>query len=71
METCRKLATLESLRMLKHPHQIQYQFVASFPPYLIEKINFITHFFLKILWRNRKLFILGNLGMPSLMHLKR
>ena len=37
METCRKLATLEILRMLKHPHQIQYQFLASFPPYLDEK----------------------------------
>ena len=28
-----------------------------------QKINFITHFFLKILQRNGKLVILGNLGM--------
>ena len=30
METCRKLATLEILRMLKHPHQIQYQIQYQF-----------------------------------------
>ena len=30
-----------------------------------KKINFITHFFLKILQRNSKLVILGNLSMPG------
>ena len=32
---------------------------------IMQKINFITHFFLKILQRNSKLVILGNLGMPG------
>ena len=31
----------------------------------IQKIDFITHFFLKILQRNSKLVILGNLDMPG------
>ena len=31
----------------------------------MQKINFITHFFLKILQRNSKLIILGNLGMAD------
>ena len=31
----------------------------------LQKINFITHCFLKILQRNSKLVILGNLGMPG------
>ena len=31
----------------------------------MQKINFITHFFLKILQRNSKLVILGNLGIPG------
>ena len=31
----------------------------------MQKINFITHFFLKILQKNSKLVILGNLGMPG------
>ena len=31
----------------------------------MQKINFITHFFLKILQRNSKLVILGNLSMPG------
>ena len=31
----------------------------------MQKINFITHFFLKILQRNSKLVILGNFGMPG------
>ena len=35
-----------------------------------QKINFITHFFLKILQRNSKLVILGNLGVPGHIHLK-
>ena len=35
----------------------------------IQKINFITHFFLKILKRNNKLVILGNLGMHGNIHL--
>ena len=35
-----------------------------------QKINFVTHFFLKILQRNSKLVILGNLGMPGHTHLK-
>ena len=32
-----------------------------------KKINFITHFFLKILQRNSKLVILGNLSIPGQM----
>ena len=36
----------------------------------MQKINFISHFFLKILQRNNKLVILGNLGMPGHIHLK-
>ena len=36
----------------------------------MQKVNFITHFFLKILQRNSKLVILGNLGMPGHTHLK-
>ena len=31
----------------------------------MQKINFMTHFFPKILQRNSKLVILGNLGMPD------
>ena len=31
----------------------------------MQKVNFITHYFLKILQRNSKLVILGNLGMPG------
>ena len=34
-----------------------------------QKINFITHFFFKILQRNSKLVILGNKGMPGHTHL--
>ena len=34
------------------------------------KTNFITHFFLKILQRNSKLVLLGNLSMPGHTHLK-
>ena len=37
----------------------------------MQKINFITHFFLKILQRNSKPAILDNLGMPCHKHLKR
>ena len=51
------------------PSKSQYQFVGSFHSYLHAKINFITHFFLKILQRNRKLVILGNLDMPGHTHL--
>ena len=36
----------------------------------MKKINFIIHFFLKILQRNSKLAILGNLGMPGHTYLK-
>ena len=36
----------------------------------IQKINFVTYFFLKMLQRNNKLVILGNLGMPGNTHLK-
>ena len=35
-----------------------------------QKINSVIHFFLKILRRISKLFILGNLGMPGHTHLK-
>ena len=40
----------------------------SFYTYLHKEINFITHFFLKILQRNSKLVVLGNLGMPGHTH---
>ena len=36
----------------------------------MQKINFITHFLLKILQRNSKLVALGNLGIPGHIHLK-
>ena len=36
----------------------------------MQKINFITHFFLKILQRNSKLVISDNLDMPGHTHLK-
>ena len=45
-------------------------FVESFHAYLRAKINFNTHFFLKILERNSKLVILGDLGMPGHTNLK-
>ena len=58
--------------MLDHPHQQSYYwFVGNFHDYLHTIINFITPFFLKILQRNSKPVILGNLGMSSHKHLKR
>ena len=36
----------------------------------MQKINFITHFFLMILLRNSKLVVLSNLGMPGHKHIK-
>ena len=36
----------------------------------MQKTNLINHFLLKILQRNRKLVILGNLGIPGHRHLK-
>ena len=36
----------------------------------MQKINFITHFFLMILQRNIELVIFGNLGMPDHTFLK-
>ena len=39
-------------------------------PYLHAKINFITHFVLKILQRNSRLVIFGNLRMPGHIHFK-
>ena len=36
----------------------------------MQKTNYITHFFFKILQSNSKLAILGNLGMPGHPHLK-
>ena len=36
----------------------------------MQKINFITQFFIKILQRNSKFVILGDLGMPGNTHLK-
>ena len=37
----------------------------------MQKIIFITHFFLRILQRYGKLVMFGNLGMPDHTHLKR
>ena len=49
----------------------QQESVGNFRAYLhAKKINFITHFLIKILQRNTKLVILGNLGMPGHTHLK-
>ena len=58
--------------MLGHHYQkSQYQSAENFHAYADNaKINFITHFFLKILQRNSKLVLLGNLGMPGHTHLK-
>ena len=53
------------------PSKSLYQFIASFHAYLHAKIDFITQFFLKILQRNSKVVILGNLGMPGPTQLKR
>ena len=39
-------------------------------PSRLQKINFITHCFLKILQRNSKLVIFVNLDMPGHTHLK-
>ena len=36
----------------------------------MQKVNFVIHFFLKILQRNSKLFVLGNLGMSGHTHRK-
>ena len=36
----------------------------------MQKLNFVIHFFLKILQRNSKLFVLCNLGMSSHTHQK-
>ena len=36
----------------------------------MQKTNFMTHFFFKILQRNSKIVILGNLGMPDHTYLK-
>ena len=46
-------------------HEKSYhQSVKNFHAYMhVRKINFITHFFLKILQRNSKLVIFGSLGM--------
>ena len=56
------LAILGTLGMLDHPHQnhcihLQETFILIY----MQKITFITHFFLKILQKNRRLVILGNL----------
>ena len=62
---------LGTLVMLDHPHEkSQYQCVGNFHAYMHAKTNFITLFFLKILYKNSKLVILGNLGMPGHKHLK-
>ena len=58
--------------MLDHPHQQSYYwFVGNFHAYLHTITNFITPFFLKILQRNSKPVILGNLGISSHKLLKR
>ena len=58
--------------MLDHPDQshcmnLQQVFNLTF----MQKINFTIHLFHKILQRNSKLVILGNLDMPGYTHLKR
>ena len=57
---------LETLGFLDHPHQ---NHVINFQETFM-LINFITHSFRKILQKNSKLVILGNLGMPGHTRLK-
>ena len=57
--------------MLDHPHRIHsinLQQVLMLN--CMQKINFTIRFFLKILQRNSKLLIFGNLDMPGHTHLK-
>ena len=55
-DTRTTLDILETLGMLDHPPQKSwYQFPGNFRAYLLQKINFIIHFFHKILQRNSKL----------------
>ena len=58
--------------MLDHNHQKILVSIFSKVSCLsaCKKINCITHFFLNMLYRNSKLVILGNLGMPGHTHLK-
>ena len=65
---CKGIANLLfwKLGMFDHPHQnhsINLQETLTL--ICMQKINFITHFSFKILQRNSKQVILGNLGMPG------
>ena len=56
--------------MLDYPHQNNcINLWQTFMLIWMQKINFVIRFFLKILQRNSKLVILGNLGMPGHTHL--
>ena len=57
------LLTLGSLTIKNENHGINLQ--ETFMHICRQTINYITHFFLKILQRNSTLVILGNLGMPG------
>ena len=66
-----KLAILGTLGILEHLHQNHnINLKQAFMLICMQKINCITHFFLKMLQRNSKLVILGNMGMPGHTHLK-
>ena len=57
--------------MLDHLHRNHsINSLQAFMLIRMQKINFITNFFHKILQRNSKLVTLGNLGMPGHTHLK-
>ena len=61
------LAILGSLGILEHSHHTT-NFWKSFTLIYVQKINFIAQFFLKILQRNSKPAILGNLDMSGHTH---
>ena len=67
-----KLTVLGTWEMLDHPyqnHSINLQQIFVFIS--MQKITFITYFFIKVLQRNSKPFILDNLAMSGHIHLKR
>ena len=45
--------------------ELSINFQETFMLICMQKTNFINHFFLKVLYRNSKLLILCNLGMPG------
>ena len=74
MRYCKNIANLlfcelwECLTIPIKNHNIKLQEI--FMLICKQKFDFITHFFLKILQRNSKLLVTGNLGMPVHTNLK-